>query len=426
MNSGMTPRRCLFDAIPAPCRRHHGKEVDAMFQGRAAWAEIDLDAVAHNVRALKTKVGDRTQLLAIVKANGYGHGALPVAETALEAGATWLGVNMCDEGVQLRHADIDAPILVVGHTPVCQAETVVRHRLTPTVNTIELAEALNAYASPSNPLPVHVKVDTGLSRFGMLPDQVTPFVLRIQEMSGLHFQGLFTHFASADSADKSSARRQLQVYLDTLARLSAAGVLVEVRHVAASGAALDMPETHLDMVRCGITIYGLYPSDEVDHTIGLKPALSLKSCIARLRELPPGTGVGYGATYVAERPLPAALVPIGYADGIKRSYSNRGCVLVRGRRAPVIGRVSMDQLVVDVSAIAGVAEGDEVTLIGRQGGAEITCDEMATVMGTINYEVVVGLAPRLPRIYMRNGQEAGYSTLVEHVDMVDASAGDVL
>ena len=397
-----------------------------MFLGRAAWAEVDLDAVTHNVRALKGRVGERTRLLAIVKSNAYGHGALPVARTALAAGADWLGVNMCDEGVQLRQSGIEAPILTVGHTPVWQAETVVKHRLTPTVNTIELAEALNAHASPSNPLPVHVKVDTGLSRFGMMPDEITPFVLRLQEMSGLHFQGLFTHFASADSADKASARRQLQVYLDTLARLSAAGIVVELRHVAASGAALDMPETHLDMVRCGITVYGLYPSDEVDRSLSLHPALSLRSRVARLRMLPAGTGVGYGATYVADRPVLAALVPIGYADGVKRSYSNRGHVLVRGRRAPVVGRVSMDQLVVDVTAITGVAEGDEVTLIGRQGDAEITCDEMAEIMGTINYEVVVGLAPRLPRLYLRNGRECGYTSLVDRVDALDASAADML
>lgn len=384
-----------------------------MFQGRAAWAEIDLDAVAHNCRALKAWVGDKTQLLAIVKANAYGHGALPVAQTALESGATWLGVNFCDEGVQLRQAGITAPILLVGYTPAWQAETVVKHRLIPTVNSLEVAQALNSFTSPADPLPVHVKVDTGLSRYGMMPDEIVPFVQRLAQMPGLRLQGLFTHFASADIADKTSARKQLQVYQETLARLKQAGISIAVRHVAASGASLDMPETHLDMVRCGIVIYGLYPSDAVSRSVALRPALGLKARIARMREIPAGASVGYGATFVCERPTRVALVPLGYADGVRRPYSNKGSVLVRGRRARLLGRVSMDQLSIDVTDIAGVAEGDEVVLIGRQAGAEITADEMAAVMGTINYEVLVGLPARLPRVYYRGGKEIGYSTLTD-------------
>jgi alanine racemase len=383
-----------------------------MFQGRWAWAEIDLDAIEHNVRVLKALVGEKTQVLAIVKGNGYGHGALPVARTVLEAGATWLGVNMCDEGVQLRQAGIKAPILLVGFTPPTQATTLVANRLTPTVNTIEIAEAINAVADAANPLSVHVKVDTGLSRYGLLPDEVVPFCKRIVEMKGLRLEGLFSHFASADETDKASARKQLAIYLETLSRLKRAGISIPLRHIAASGAVLDIPETHLDMVRCGIIVYGLFPSDEVSHAVGLRPALSLKGRIARLRTLPPGTGVGYGATYVTTHPTLAALIPIGYADGLKRSYSNKGSVLVHGQRARVLGRVSMDQMTVDVTGIAGVAEGDEVVLIGRQGDDEITCDEMARVMGTINYEVVVGLAPRVPRVYLRDGKETSSTTLL--------------
>ena len=383
-----------------------------MVQGRWSWAEIDLDAIAHNTRALKCLVGEKTQLLAVVKANAYGHGVLPVARTALEAGAAWLGVNLCDEGVQLRQAGIKAPILTLGYTPPTQAATVVANRLTPTINTIEIAEALNAVADPANPLAVHVKVDTGLSRYGMMPDEVTPFAQRLAQMKGLRLEGLFTHYASADEADKTSVRKQFAVYMDTLARLKQVGIAIPIRHTAASGATLDMPETHLDMVRCGVAIYGMWPSDQVSRPISLQPALSLKARIARLRTLPAGTGIGYGGTFVTSRPTVAALLPIGYADGIKRSYSNRGTVLVHGQRARVLGRVSMDQMVVDVTGIPDVAEGDEVMLIGRQGKDEITCDEMAGVMGTINYEVTVGLAPRLPRVYWRGGKEVGYSTLV--------------
>ena len=385
-----------------------------MFQGRWAWAEIDLDAIDHNVRALKALIGEKTQLLAIVKANAYGHGALPVARTVLEAGATWLGVNTCDEGVQLRQAGIAAPIIVLGYTPAAQAATIVANRLTPTVNTIEVAEALNAAAAASHPLHIHIKVDTGLTRYGMLPDEVVPFARRLANLPNLRLEGLFTHFASADDADKTSARRQFAIYIETLRQLSKAGFVIPLRHVAASGATLDMPETHLDMVRCGISIYGLYPSRDVSHSIGLRPALRLKARVARLRTLPPGTGVGYGATFVTTRATRIALLPLGYADGIKRSYSNRGSVLVAGRRADVVGRVSMDQMAVDVTDIDGVAEGDEVVLIGRQGNDEITCDEMAETMGTINYEVVVGLSPRLPRIYVRDGKEVGWTSLVSH------------
>jgi len=383
-----------------------------MFQGRAAWAEIDLDAIAHNVGALKALVGDKTQLLAVVKGNAYGHGVLPVARTALESGASWLGVNFCDEGVQLRHAGIKAPILLVGYTPVWQATAVAANRLTPTVNSLDVAEALSAAAGPDNPLPVHVKVDTGLTRFGMLPDEIVPFCQRLTQMKGIRLEGLFTHFASADSKDKSSAHEQLAIYLDTLARLQQAGISIPIRHVAASGATLDMPETHLDMVRCGIIVYGMYPSDEASTAIGLRPALSLKARVARVRTLPVGTGVGYGGTFVTARPTTAALVPIGYADGVKRGYSNRGSVLIRQQRARLLGRVSMDQLVVDVTDIPGVVEGDEVVLIGRQGAAEITAEEMADVMGTINYEIVVGLSARLPRVYYRGGKEVSYTTLV--------------
>jgi alanine racemase len=383
-----------------------------MLQGRWAWAEIDLDAIVHNVRTLKAWVGDKTQLLAIVKSNAYCHGAVPVARAALEAGATWLGVNLCDEGVQLRQAGIEAPILVVGFTPPSQATAIVANRLTPTVNTIEMAEALNAVASLADPLSVHVKVDTGLSRYGMMPEEIVPFCTRITQMKGLRLEGLFTHFASADETDKGSARKQFTSYLETLSLLKQAGISIPLRHVAASGATLDMPETHLDMVRCGIAVYGLYPSAEVSRALHLHPALSLKGRVARLRLLPPGTGVGYGATFVTTRPTLAALIPIGYADGLKRAYSNKGMALVRGKRARLIGRVSMDQMTVDVTDIPGVAEGDEAVLIGRQGDDEITCEEMAGVIGTINYEIVVGLAPRLPRIYRRGGQEVSRTTLI--------------
>lgn len=384
-----------------------------MFEGRWAWAEVDLDAITHNVHTLKALIGEKTLLAVILKANACGHGALPVARTVLAAGADWLAVNTCDEGVQLRQAGISARILLVGYTPASQAATVVANRLTPTVNTIEMAEALSALAGPTDPLPIHVKVDTGLSRYGLLPDEVVPFCQHVAALPGVRLEGVFSHFASADDADKTSARRQVAVYSDAIKRLRKAGIDVPMRHMAASGAILDMPDTHLDMVRCGISTYGLFPSAEVRHDVPLRPAMSLKGRVARLRRLPAGAGIGYGATFVTTRPTLVALVPIGYADGVKRGYSNKGTVLVRGRRAPVVGRVSMDQMTVDVTDIPGVGEGDEVVLIGRQGDECITWEDFAAVLGTINYEVIVGISPRVPRVYMQGGREVGYTTLVK-------------
>lgn len=384
-----------------------------MFEGRWAWAEVDLDALAHNVRVFKTLVGDKTLLAIVLKANACSHGAVPAARTVLAAGADWLAVNTCDEGVQLRRAGIGARTLLLGYTPASQAATVVANRLTPTVNTIEMAEALSALAGATNPLPIHVKVDTGLSRYGLLPDEIVPFCQRLSALPGIRLEGLFSHFASADAADKTAARRQVAIYTDTVNRLKEAGITIPLRHLAASGAILDMPETYLDMVRCGISAYGLYPSDEVSRAIPLRPTMSLKARIARLRTLPPGTGVGYGSTFITARPTLAALIPIGYADGVKRGYSNKGTLLVHGRRVPVIGRVSMDQLTIDVTDVPGVAEGDEVVLVGEQGDERITWEEYATVLGTIIHEVIVGIAPRVPRVYIQDGREVGYTTLVE-------------
>lgn len=384
-----------------------------MVRGRPTWAEIDLDAVAYNVRELKRHIGRGVDLLAVVKANGYGHGAVQVARTALDNGGKRLGVACVDEGIQLRRAGISCPILIIGYAPPWEAEHIVSNELTPTVNTRQLALALSSTSLARNRVTrVHVKVDTGLTRFGLLPGEVVDFARSLVSLPSLQLEGIYTHFATADEDDKTYTARQLSVLRDTLARLSTFGIQVPLRHAANSGATLDMPETHLDMVRCGISIYGLYPSVSVSRALKLRPAMTLKSRVARLREVPAGTAVSYGCTYQTSEAARLALVPIGYADGLSRSLSNRGSVLIRGRRAPIVGRVCMDSCVVNVQNIPDARHDDEVVIIGRQGDEEITADEVAGMLDTISYEVTSSISARVPRVYLRRGKVVEVETLV--------------
>ena len=377
------------------------------------WAEVDLDAIAHNGRQLKKHIGEQVELMAVVKANAYGHGAVMVAKTALESGAACLGVNRVAEGLELRRAGIAAPILILGYSPSWEAEAIVRHDLIPTVTEREVASALaEAAVHQGKVVPVHVKVDTGMGRFGLLPEEVVDFVRGLAEFPNLRLEGLYTHFAMADAADKSYTRRQFGIYLEVLKRLEEAGIEVPIRHAANSAATLDMPETHLDMVRCGIALYGLRPSEEMEPAIPLRPVMSLKSRVARMRTLPAGSGISYGCTYTTRRPTPVALVPVGYGDGYHRILSNRGAVLIHGQRAPIVGRVCMDQFVVDVSGIPGVQREDEVVLFGRQGEAEIVAEEVGRWAETINYEVTTSILPRVTRVYLKGGKVVGTDPLL--------------
>jgi alanine racemase len=391
------------------------------------WAEIDLDAIAHNTRELKRRVGEKTELMAVVKANAYGHGAVPVAETVLENGASRLAVNRAVEGVQLRQGGITAPILIMGYTLPAQAETIVHWDLTPTVNDPEQAQALSTAAShPSfippkvggergGELPIHVKVDTGMGRFGLLPKEVADFVREISALPGIFIEGVYTHFAIADAADKSYTLQQFEIYLEAVKRLEEAGFTIPIKHVAGSAATLDLPQTYLDMVRCGIVLYGLRPSDEVEPTIPLRPAMTLKSRVARVRTLPAGSSISYGCTYTASEPTLVALVPVGYGDGYRRLISNRGQVLIHGQRAPIVGRVCMDQFVVKVSHIPDVQRHNEVVLLGRQGNDEISAEEIATWAETINYEVTTSILPRVTRVYLKGGQVVAVHPLVNNL-----------
>jgi alanine racemase len=376
-----------------------------MLEGIVTWAEIDLDAIEWNVRAYKRHVGEGVKVIAVVKANAYGHGAAQVGKTALEAGAEMLAVHRAIEGVELRKAGIQAPILVMGYTPSDGAQLIVDWRLTPSLMTVEFAQALSARASASGAkVPVHVKVDTGMSRYGLLPEELVDFLRSIQPLPGIWGEGVFTHFATADWADQSYVLQQLALFQETLSAAGTAGFTFPLVHAANSAAAMRLRAAHFNAIRPGIAMYGMHPSSEWPPVFEIRPALTLKSKVSRVRWLPSGAAVSYGRTFITQKPTLAALVPVGYGDGYHRILSNKGYVLIRGRRAPLIGRVCMDQFVVDASNIPDVQQDDEVVLVGRQEAEHIRAEEVAAWADTINYEITTALLPRVARVYFRNGQ----------------------
>lgn len=376
-----------------------------MLDSLVTWAEIDLDAIAGNVRAFKRHIGSHVEMFAVVKGNAYGHGAVPVARAALEAGATRLAVHRAVEGLALRRGGIDAPVLVMGYTPPAGADIIVERRLTPSVVTSEFARALAGQASARGAMiPVHVKVDTGMARYGLLPHEVLDFLRFLATLPSLRLEGLFTNFATADALDQTHVRRQLAVLNEVLAAVRAAGFTIPLIHAANSAAAMRLPEAHFDAVRPGIALYGLDPSEEWLPVFPIRPALTLKSRVSRLRVLPAGSAVSYGRTWIAQEPFRAALVPVGYGDGYHRILSNRADVLIRGQRAPIRGRACMDQIVVDVTHIEGVQQDDEVVLIGSQGAERIRAEDVAKLAGTIAHDVTTSLLPRVVRVFRRRGE----------------------
>lgn len=399
-------------AAAMPTRKRTTKTTTDQPLGRPLWAEIDLDAVAHNIAQVRSRVGS-SRMLAVVKANAYGHGAPAVARACLDAGATYLGVFCVDEGIQLRQAGIMAPVLVMGYCPPWEAMEIVRHGLTASVSNPETVAALAGAARDAGVRsPAHLKIDTGMARHGVLPNEVPQFVQLIQAMPDVHLEGAFTHFATADESDKTFTKRQFQAFQQAAQHLPD-GV---IRHVANSATCADMPdEMGLDMVRPGICLYGRQPSGNLLRPMDLHPALMLKSYVARLHHLAQGETVSYGRTWTAPRNTRVALIPCGYADGLPRLVTNQGCVLVHGQRAPIIGRVCMDSHMVDVTDIPHAQLHDEVVIIGRQGEAEITAEEIAALAGTINYEILCGITARVPRSYLRGGEVVERTTLVSGV-----------
>lgn len=371
---------------------------------RSTRAIVDLGAVSHNVAAIREKVGPGRGLMAVVKADGYGHGAVRVARVALASGADSLAVAIPEEGRELREAGIEVPILVLGLIQPDEAYKVVESRLEQTVSSMELLRALDQEAQEASVrVRVHVKVDTGMSRIGVQPEDAVAFVQAARRLENLTLYGLYSHFASADERDKSFSLQQLNRFNSVVEKLAEAGLHIPKKHMANSAAILDIPESYYDVVRPGIIIYGAYPSGEVQRSIDLKPAMTLKTRITELKVVPPGIAVSYGRTYTTGRQATVATLPIGYADGYNRRLSNRAEVWVNGSRAPVIGRVCMDMCMIDVSGVGEVWPGDDVVLFGD----DIPVEEVAEIIGTINYEVLCAVSKRVPRVYVGGTEETG-------------------
>ena len=366
---------------------------------RPAWVDVDLRAISENLVALRRKVGP-SKIVGTVKANAYGHGIVEVARVLERDGIDMLGVSILDEAMHVRQAGIGTPILIMGTILPEEAERAVELGVTPTLCSIEVAQALARVARKSGrTVKAHVKVDTGMGRFGELADDAVEYVTRLRSLEALEIEGIYTHFPIADDQNDAFTLRQIRQFNTVLNELETKDVHIPLRHAANSAAILNYPQSYFNLVRPGITLYGLYPSEKVEHSLPLKPALSWKSRVLTLKRVPKDWSISYGRTYVTSSEKTIAIIPVGYADGFNRHLSNRGEVLVRGRRAPVIGLVCMDQFMVDVTHIPRVMTGDEVVLIGRQGEDEITADEIARLLDTINYEIICGIAGRVPRVH---------------------------
>lgn len=366
-------------------------------RARNVWAEVDLSAIAQNVHVTKKSLKPGTKLCAVVKADAYGHGAVPVATAALAAGADYLAVSMTQEALELREAGIMAPILILGAMTPGHEKELVENNITQTVFTLEAAQALSAAAMQENKTAkVHLAVDTGMNRIGCRPAEAGELASAIAQLPHIDLEGVFSHFARADEADKTYSKMQLKRFKEALQNIEDKGINIAIKHLDNSAGITEIPEAHYNMVRQGITLYGWWPSKEVKECLPLKPVMTLKAEIVFIKDVPVGEMISYGGTFTTTRPTKLATLPLGYADGISRKLSNRGYVSIRGYHAPIVGRVCMDQMMVDVTDIPGAVVGDEAIIFG---GGEISLDTVAEWMETINYEVICLLSTRIPRKY---------------------------
>jgi len=374
---------------------------------RPTRAEILLDNLKHNINEVLRVKNKNSKFCAVVKADAYGHGALEVSRVALSMGAEYLAVAFLDEALALRREGVRAPILILGFTPEDQFDKIIENDITQTVFSLEMAERLSLKAiKMGKPVKIHIKLDTGMGRIGFLADSpIISEVERVFELPGIEVEGIFTHFAKADEKDKDFTFEQFYKFMDVVGRLESKGYRIPIKHAANSAAIIDLPETHLDMVRAGIMLYGCYPSDEVDkEKVKLKPVMSFKTKIAHLKELEKGKPISYGGTFITQRNSRIATLPVGYADGYFRLLSSKGEVFVKGKRAKVVGRVCMDQCMVDVTEIEGLKVADDVELFGDGTNNGVTADEVAKIIGTISYEVLCAVSKRVPRVYIEDGK----------------------
>lgn len=368
------------------------------------WAEIDLDAIAKNYRAMRNNIRQETKMIAVVKTDGYGHGAVPVSRKLEPLDYIWgFAVATVEEAHTLRENGITKPILILGYTFAADYEQLVREDIRPAVFKYDMAEQMSRAAQTvGKKLSIHLAVDTGMTRIGFSDtDESVQEIVKIRELPGIEIEGMFTHFARADEPDKSHARAQFLRYIRFTEMLDRAGVTVPLKHCSNSAAILEMPEVTLDLVRPGITGYGIYPSDEVGReNVPLRAAMSLKSRIIYIKEVKAGIPVSYGGTYVTEKKTRIATIPVGYGDGYPRSLSNKGWVLIHGKKAPILGRVCMDQFMVDVTEIPDAKELDEAVLMGESEGNFLGVDELGHLSGRFPYEFVCDIGKRVPRVYL--------------------------
>lgn len=369
-----------------------------MENARPVWAEVDLNALKRNYERIKTYT--QSEIMPIVKANGYGHGALPVVKALFEAGARRFGVALLEEALEIRHSFPTVQVMTIGYMSTDFAETIVKEDIISGVYQYDQAEALSKAATAQGKnATIHLKIDTGMGRIGFRKDMVQE-ILQIINLPNLFIEGIYTHFASSDQLDLTFAREQLKLFLSVCEGLEREGIHIPIKHAANSAAILQFPEAHLDLVRPGIILYGLPPSHQVGGNEGFEPVMTWKARVAHIKEIQAGETVSYGRTFRAAYPTRVATVPIGYADGLHRALSNRGEMLVKGRRAAIIGRICMDQTMLDVTKIPGVEVGSSVTLLGSEGYERIDATEMAKWLETINYEVVCDISRRVPRVYI--------------------------
>jgi alanine racemase len=375
-------------------------------QGRPTFCLVDLDALCWNFRRIREKVGPEVKILAMIKADAYGHGAAAVAKALAAEGCDAFGVATLEEGIKLRQAGIHASILIVAGVYPEQVEQYLQHALTPVLHELETLRKLDAaLRERRTTLNAHVEIDTGMGRIGFLATEIDSWLPELSRLTSVKLEGVFSHFAEAESKNELYAETQLRNFSLVVDRLRHAGLSFPLTHMAKSAALISLSESHLAMVRPGLILYGIYPSPDMAEEIALKPVLTWKTRIIQLKRLSKGASIGYGRTFVTGRKSLIATLPVGYADGYQRVLSNNAAVLVRGIRAPVVGRISMDLTTIDVTDIAEVQQGDEVVLLGRQGAAMISADEMAAWANTISYEIFTSIGARVPRIHYRSKEE---------------------
>lgn len=363
-------------------------------------AEISLDAISSNLEQVRLRTG-RRKILAVVKASAYGHGAVPVAKRLILQGIDMLGTATVEEGIELRDAGITHPILVLSGINPEEIPYLIAHNLTPVIYSFSLAKLLSEESKKTGKsIRVHVKIDTGMGRFGIIAEEAIETIKKLSSLKGLVLEGIMTHFSDADLSDKGFAEYQLKRFNKAIEGLKSSGINFPICHAANSAAILTFGHSHLDMVRPGIMLYGYLPSDHVVCP-DLHPSLTLKSRILSIKKVPAGTPISYGRTFVTRRESLIAILPIGYADGYNRLLSNKGEAIIKGKRVPVIGRICMDTTMVDVTDIPEINEGDEAVLLGRQGDESIFADEIAVKTGTIPYEVLCSISRRVPRVYKK-------------------------